>query len=710
MNSVTALLKTDFSSLPLEEKLGIKRLGRPTPNLNLTQRIEKKTQQRSYSYRFSPETYKQNSWLCGCDVLNSLFCFPCLLFYKDGVGMDKNWARTGVRDLHHLKSKIEKHKISKHHLSAMTSYTLLGKANIAAQLSSAYRESIAKHNEKVRKNRYILKRIISCIRFCSAFETSLRGHDESVDSLNRGIFRELIDFAAEFDPVLKEHLESATVFCGTSKTIQNEILDCMLAVCREQISYQIEKSVFLAIQCDETTDISNQCQMVLIFRYVYEGKVHERFWGFFQIKDKTAEGIKQSILQEIDPLVSKTPQKLIAQTYDGANVMSGKTGGVQAKIKEKYPYAYFVHCYAHQLNLFMQKSASQNARVRIFFQNLSAIPAFFSNSSHRCDILQEIVKKRLPRVATTRWNYNIRSVNVIFENQTALIEVFQEIENTCLKGSTTHEAYGLRRTLEDSEFIFWLTFFHKIMPHVDILYNQLQSRSKDNVQIQKDISVFEENISLVRAQTDDIQDETESNFTQIKRRRVDPDLEDRRSTIAKEVCDTILVQIRDRFAFRGHLEAAALLNNSSFSKYCTQFPITILDRVVSFYPMLSKNRLKSELEILYMRSDFREISGAINLLTFLLRNNLDETFTETLKLLNIIITSPMTTAEAERCFSTLKRIKNFLRNTMLNDRLNALATMSVNKSLINEMENFDEKVADKFISMKDRRAEFHFKN
>lgn len=111
-----------------------------------------------------------------------------------------------------------------------------------------------------------------------------------------------------------------------------------------------------------------------------------------------------------------------------------------------------------------------------------------------------------------------------------------------------------------------------------------------------------------------------------------------------------------------------------------------------------------------MRSDFKDISGAINILTFLLRNNLEETFTETLKLLNIIVTTPMTTAEAERCFSTLKRIKNFLRNTMLNDRLNALATMSVNKSLVNEIESFEEKVAHKFISMKNRRAEFHFKN
>ncbi|KAF3859042.1 hypothetical protein F7725_021441 [Dissostichus mawsoni] len=49
---------------------------------------------------------------------------------------------------------------------------------------------------------------------------------------------------------------------------------------------------------------------------------------------------------------------------------------------------------------------------------------------------------------------------------------------------------------------------------------------------------------------------------------------------------------------------------------------------------------------------------------FFMENNLQSTFTETVRLLKILITTPMTTAESERCFSTLKRIKTFLRNTM----------------------------------------------
>ena len=67
----------------------------------------------------------------------------------------------------------------------------------------------------------------------------------------------------------------------------------------------------------------------------------------------------------------------MAQTYDGAANLSGSRSGVQTRIKDHYPYAHFIHCYAHKLNLILQKAHSQNKNVQIFFYNLSGIPTFF---------------------------------------------------------------------------------------------------------------------------------------------------------------------------------------------------------------------------------------------------------------------------------------------------------------------------------------------
>ena len=69
----------------------------------------------------------------------------------------------------------------------------------------------------------------------------------------------------------------------------------------------------------------------------------------------------------------------------------------------------------------------------------------------------------------------------------------------------------------------------------------------------------------------------------------------------------------------------------------------------------------------------------------------------------------MTTAEPERCFLTLKRVKTFLRSTTKQERLNALAMISVEKISINTMSNLNEKVIDLFAQNKNRRMDFLFK-
>jgi hypothetical protein len=47
--------------------------------------------------------------------------------------------------------------------------------------------------------------------------------------------------------------------------------------------------------------------------------------------------------------------KCVAQTYDGATVMSGSKGGVQ------HPEAIDVHCYAHKLNLYNSQTLTGDA-------------------------------------------------------------------------------------------------------------------------------------------------------------------------------------------------------------------------------------------------------------------------------------------------------------------------------------------------------------
>lgn len=274
-NSVQYLQSITFNRLSLQEKINIKLEGRPTPPLEISQRAPSSSS-RGYTRHFNQHLYKTNLWLCGCSAKNALFCFPCLLF-----GGDTSWTKSGIKDLNHINRNIERHEKSQLHLNNMVNLSLLGTADIASQLDSGYRLSIARHNEKVKENRQILSKIIDCIKLCGKFELPLRGHNDPVDSRNPGVFRGLIDFACELDSSLNAHISSSSVFKGTSKTIQNELLESIMEVCKTIIKDQIIKADFLAVMCDETTDIYDKTQMVIVLRYVCEGRVVERFWGFF---------------------------------------------------------------------------------------------------------------------------------------------------------------------------------------------------------------------------------------------------------------------------------------------------------------------------------------------------------------------------------------------------------------------------------------------
>lgn len=65
----------------------------------------------------------------------------------------------------------------------------------------------------------------------------------------------------------------SAVFNGTSKTFQNELLDCLLEMCRDEMRVEIKQSEFLSV-------MSGVTQQVVVFRCELSGIVRERVWRF----------------------------------------------------------------------------------------------------------------------------------------------------------------------------------------------------------------------------------------------------------------------------------------------------------------------------------------------------------------------------------------------------------------------------------------------
>ena len=77
-------------------------------------------------------------------------------------------------------------------------------------------------------------------------------------------------------------------------------------------------------------------------------------------------------------------QNMHGQGYDGASNMRGEWKGLLAKFVQECPYAYYIHDFAHQLQLALK----QITEVHNLFENLALIVNIVVSSSKRNDDLR----------------------------------------------------------------------------------------------------------------------------------------------------------------------------------------------------------------------------------------------------------------------------------------------------------------------------------
>ncbi|CAH1099150.1 unnamed protein product [Psylliodes chrysocephalus] len=127
---------------------------------------------------------------------------------------------------------------------------------------------------------------------------------------------DLLSFLAKYDDTLKYHFIDSTTFRGTSNRIRNDLIKCTADVVIDHIKSEIKKAPFVSIALDETTDVENLGQ--------------ERFLVFLDVTSKrTAVTLFQIVCDIISSL--ECGSKFVAQSYDGAAVMTDHLGGLQVK-------------------------------------------------------------------------------------------------------------------------------------------------------------------------------------------------------------------------------------------------------------------------------------------------------------------------------------------------------------------------------------------
>ncbi|XP_077215543.1 uncharacterized protein LOC143850131 [Tasmannia lanceolata] len=301
-----------------------------------------------------------------------------------------------------------------------------------------------KTSQEIENSRLRLKTSIDTVRWLTFQACAFRGNDESISSKRSRVVLENAPKNAQY----------------TSPKIQKKILHIFPSKVRSAIREDIGDAKFCII-VDEARDESMREQMALILIFVNkDGFIRKRCFDLVHVRDTIALTLKK----EICAVLSRhnlNIQNIRDQGYDGASNMRGEWNGLKALFLKDCPYAYYVHCLAHQLQLALIRASREVIPIHQSFSKLSSIVNTIGASCKRHDELQS--------------NQADDIAYLIFIDENDLLKIFSAtctlLINIISRGATSSQrgdadtAYDVMTTFE---FVFILHLMKEIMGITDL--------------------------------------------------------------------------------------------------------------------------------------------------------------------------------------------------------------------------------------------------
>jgi len=727
--------QTSFSDmhrpLPPVADLGLKNDGPKQPHLTLFPKTMFGKQNRSFSINY----YDNYPWVEYSVQHDAVFCFACRHFHTDRRFVEELFISKGLKDWKKLAEKLSKHSGAQSHISHMQKWLAFKSTDATGSIAMQLSES---HMADVQKNRRYLAMVCDVVKLLAKLGLPFRGHAEGKQSNSKGNFLEICDFLSTYVESFRQMQEN--YFNCSSPDFQNEIINICGAAVRNEIVDAVRRAGFFTIMADEARSAKTE-QLSLCLRYVDGLYVKERFVCFVDCSSsRDAEGITKVITDCLNQLKLKDVP-IVGQSYDGAAVMSGHVSGVQTRMRVDYPVAIYFHCLAHKLNLVLVYACRVNRMAVGFFNTIEQLYNFFSNpGSH--DIFLKIQKTlglnptEIGQLSDTRWACRWKSVEAVKTNYAAIVKSLVELSDPVLTNCSA-EAAGLSLHIQKSDFVVALFIFEEFLRIIHVAHKALQcstitlGRAGDvverlttnfrNRRSKKGFVVLyhhaEELCKLHKIEIPPIPkptitcdpvpvlqgtgasrvQRTVKTTSSLRDFLVTTTLGQREcidgssgSTDANNsnvptyplwynqlylpVCDALIGQLELRF----NKDSLALAKSVDALLHCKKDGIKPLVDTYAKTINVNPQLLASEMDL--FSSTDREIT------IDLIQNELaEDAYPQYYKMVQLALTLPVGSATAERSFSAMRRIRNWLRSTMGQERFSSLALLNIECDLTAEL-------------------------
>ena len=429
--------------------------------------------------------------------------------------------------------------------------------------------------------------------------------------------------------------------------------------------------------------------------------------------------------------------KLRGQCYDGCSTMSGLRSGVAKRVQEEEPCAVFTHCYSHSLNLAVNDSVKKSKFMKDSLETTHEITKLIKLSPRRDAIFHELKaesdlqsENNSPAICLlcpTRWTVRADSLQSIISNYPVLLSTWEKAREAVKDTESKARIQGVCSQMNTFNFLFGTMLGLYVLRHTDNLSRSLQSKTLSATEGQEVAGMV-----LRTFQADRNDESFELFWLKVKKFAEPLDIEPQLPRCRKvprrfdsgtaesefpqntkdyyrphyfEAIDLAVNCIQNRFQQPGYqvyqnLEQL-LLKASKGLDIKLEF-----DFVTSFYGKdLQPELLHTQLEIFgleYQPMDdtnttIFDIKKYLCSLTGAQRDLLSQVCI----VLKLILIMPATNATSERSFSTLRRLKTYLRNTMGQERLNNLMILHVHKDITDTLNL--KSIADEFVGDSEHR-------
>lgn len=673
--------------------------------------------------KFNPSLLNVYDFLRYSATLDGCFCAPCFVFgFVDPLHSQTILISNPLVDWSNARKILDRHKASKTHFGSVHNSQEFVKVFEGKQ-DSVYQRISKVYNDKILENRYVLGEIIKIIILCGRQNISLRGHYP-----DKSNFMAILRHTAEHDMTLKKFLDTAPKNARyLSPQIQNDLLQLIGKQIQNKILQKVRSSKWYGFIADETQDIVRNEQVSIALRYLHKGKnnllsIHEDFIEFIVTEDTSGRSLANLFLNRL--LAYNIDVKFMrAQTYDKGANMCGKLNGVQAVIKETVPQAVYCACMAHGLNTALVHSCSVRNIANLFTTVNQCVKLIKSSAKRHNVYLRELNELSLfneddtptyslRQATATRW---VSEIDCVRRFKNKLIIIISTLEEIAQFDATAQTHVN---NVLNFEFLIALNVAEKVLGYTKNLHILLQASNLDLVQAADEASVVSKTLMTIRENSESIFNDLFQLTTnmaesfnvkvnmprivkhQINRANADSDGPQQHflRNLFIPFIDNVLSELNNQIIQSRPRLLAQFLIPSRLDELVSlrriQTPACIFDG-------FDRDALYDKEEVENWMTKWKDIAFADkpNTIMDTLNSITYEMYPNIYTALFILACMPISGAVVERSFSVLKRLRTWLRNSMKEERLTALALLAMHHDIDVDVEQ----VLHEFDPLHDRR-------